>query len=127
MSEALNTKEHMHSLFRYIESNISADLDTELLSSVGYVSRDKLYHDFYSISGHSVKEYIRKRRLSNALALIKASDMGLTDIAFRVRVFITSSVVPGDQTKTWLNAQPNIKTGIYIISSRRGAANLCNQ
>ena len=72
----------MNNLFHYIENNMSADLDTELLSSVGYASHAKLYRDFYNVTGHSVKEYIRKRRLSNALALIKSSDMGLTDIAF---------------------------------------------
>ncbi len=83
MREAICKSEYMHSLLRYIENNMSADLKTELLSSVGYVSRDKLYYDFYNMSGHSVKEYVRKRRLSNALALIKASDMGFTDIAFQ--------------------------------------------
>jgi len=62
---------------------MSDDIDTELLSSVGYVSRRKLYYDFYNISGHSVKEYVRKRRLSNALALIKMSDSSFTDIAFQ--------------------------------------------
>ncbi|MHB9106049.1 MAG: helix-turn-helix domain-containing protein [Armatimonadota bacterium] len=71
----------MHSLFQYIENHLSADLDTELLSSVGYASHAKLYRVFYDLTGHSVKEYVRKRRLSNALALIKTSDMGLTDIA----------------------------------------------
>jgi len=52
------------------------------LSSVGYVSRRKLCYDFYSISGHTVKEYVYKRRLSNALSLIKMSNLTLTDIAF---------------------------------------------
>lgn len=79
----IEKNEYMQSLLRYIESNISDELETELLSSVGYVSRGKLYYDFYSLSGHSVKEYVRKRRLSNALALIKASNMGLTDIAVK--------------------------------------------
>ncbi len=83
MSEAINKSEYMHSLFQYIENNMSADLDTELLSSVGYASRAKLYRGFYNLTGHSVMEYVRKRRLSNALALIKTSDMGLTDIAFQ--------------------------------------------
>ena len=82
MSDAISKYGHMNNLLRYIENNTSDDLETELLSSVGYVSRGKLYYDFYSLSGHSVKEYIRKRRLSNALALIKTSDMALTDIAF---------------------------------------------
>ena len=82
MSGAIQKSEYMHSLLQHIENNLSDDIDTELLSSVGYVSSPKLYRDFYTITGHSVKEYIRKRRLSNALALIKTSDMELTDIAF---------------------------------------------
>jgi AraC-like DNA-binding protein len=82
MSEAIYKSEYMHSLFQYIENNLSANLDTELLSSVGYASHAKLYRDFYNLTGHSVKEYVRKRRLSNALALIKTSEMGLADIAF---------------------------------------------
>lgn len=81
MNEANHKSKHMQILFQYIENNMSTDLDTVLLSKIGYVSRNKLYYDFYSQSGHSVKEYIRKRRLSNALALIKASTFSLTDIA----------------------------------------------
>jgi len=68
-------------LFSYIENNISAELDTEHLSSIGLVSRSKLKNVFYSLSGHSVIEYVRKRRLSNALAHIKTSDMNMTNIA----------------------------------------------
>ncbi|MCL2285953.1 MAG: AraC family transcriptional regulator [Firmicutes bacterium] len=83
MSDSIQKTDYMKDLLLHIEENMSNDLEAELLSSIGYVSRRKLYYDFYSISGHSVKEYVRKRRLSNALALIKTSDMGLTDIAFK--------------------------------------------
>lgn len=83
MSDAAYKSESMRSLFRYIEENLAADLDTGLLSSVGYASHAKLYRSFYHLTGHSVKEYVRKRRLSNALAHIKASDMALTDIALQ--------------------------------------------
>ncbi|MCL2775435.1 MAG: AraC family transcriptional regulator [Oscillospiraceae bacterium] len=83
MNEKSYKNENMQSLFKYIENNLEYDVDTKLLSVAGYVSHAKLYRDFYSMSGHSVKEYVRKRQLSNALALIKASDMGFTDIAFQ--------------------------------------------
>lgn len=49
---------------------------------IGYISLMQLYRDFYSLTGHSVNEYIRKRRMSNALTLIKHSAMSITDIAF---------------------------------------------
>lgn len=74
--------DYLYSIIDYIENHISTNLKTEFLASIGFVSRRKLYYDFYNISGHSVKEYIRKRRLSMALALLKNSDMGLADIAY---------------------------------------------
>ena len=81
MGGAIHKNEYMQSIFQHIENNMPDDLDTGLLKNVGYVSCAQLYRDFYSITGHTVKEYVRKRRLSNALALMKTSDMGLTDIA----------------------------------------------
>jgi len=73
--------EYITNLVRHIENNLSFELDTIILSHVSYVSVPKLYRDFYNLTGHSVKEYIRKRRLSNALALLKTSNMELMDIA----------------------------------------------
>ncbi len=81
-NNGLNTKEHIYSLISYIEENLSCSMDTKLLSELGFVSHMQLYRDFYSITGHSVKEYIRKRRLSNALALLRHSEMNLADIAY---------------------------------------------
>lgn len=72
----------MKSVIEYIEAHLSEDIDTETLAKAGFVSRAKLYRDFYNIVGHSVKEYIRKRRLSNALALVKRSELSLADIAY---------------------------------------------
>ena len=83
MSEAIHKNEYMRDLLRHIESVMPEDIDAGAISHAGYVSAPKLYRDFYNLTGHSVKEYVRKRRLSNALALIKASDMELTDVAFQ--------------------------------------------
>jgi AraC family transcriptional regulator len=70
-------------LITYIEHNLEADIDTECLLKVGYLSHTQLYREFYSTTGHSVKEYIRKRRLSNALARVKTSNIPLCDIAYQ--------------------------------------------
>lgn len=83
LNDAIHKNDHMNNLFSYIENNMPDILDTKLLTNIGYVSCAQLYRNFYSLTGHSVKEYIRKRRLSNALALIKTSDMGFADIAFK--------------------------------------------
>ncbi|MCH5274174.1 MAG: helix-turn-helix transcriptional regulator [Lachnospiraceae bacterium] len=69
-------------LIEYVETHLSEDISAETLAKAGFVSRAKLYRDFYNIVGHSIKEYIRKRRLSNALALVKRSDFTLADIAY---------------------------------------------
>jgi len=53
----------------------------ERLAGAGLLSRSQLYREFYSATGHSVKEYIRKRRLSKALALVKHTDTPLEQIA----------------------------------------------
>lgn len=76
-----NENQHIHMIIQHVEKNLPFALDTKILSEMGYVSHAKLYRDFYCITGHSVKEYIRKRRLSNALAMIKASELSLADIA----------------------------------------------
>ncbi len=78
-----NNNDYISRLVCQIEEDLPSKLDTGLLSLAGAVSHAKLYRDFYNSVGHSVKEYIRKRRLSNALALIKSSDVSLTDIALR--------------------------------------------
>lgn len=66
-----------------IENNIYNNIDIKTISGLNYVSVAQLYRDFYSVTGHSIKEYIRKRRLSNALALVRQSIFSITDIAYR--------------------------------------------
>jgi len=68
-------------LFAALEENLAEDLSVERLARAGHFSRSQLYREFYNATGHSVKEYVRKRRLSKALALIRHTDMPLTQIA----------------------------------------------
>ena len=65
----------------YVEAHLSDDLDVNTLSRAFYVSPMQLYRDFYSATGHPIKEYIRKRRLSEALCCIRASRMSLAEVA----------------------------------------------
>jgi DNA gyrase inhibitor GyrI len=52
-----------------------------VLATRHFLSLRQLHRDFYNITGHSVGEYIRLRRISNACAKIKASDLPLDFIA----------------------------------------------
>ncbi len=65
----------------FIENNLSNELNPESVAKEQFVSLSGLYRDFYSYTGHSVKEYIRKRRISNACERLKCSDMPLDVIA----------------------------------------------
>ncbi|MHB0877841.1 MAG: helix-turn-helix domain-containing protein [Anaerolineae bacterium] len=69
------------SLVCYVEHNLYEGLTAEAVSRAGFVSLVQLYRDFYAYTGHSVKEYVRRRRLSNALALVRFSDVPMAEIA----------------------------------------------
>ncbi len=78
----MESKTYMQAIIENIEQNISEKINVEKLSSECFVSPRQLYRDFYSFTGHSVNEYIRKRKLSKALSLLKYSEISVTDIAF---------------------------------------------
>lgn len=66
----------------FIEEHLYEDIPLEQAAQAGYTSLMQLYRDFYTYTGHSVKEYIRKRRLSAALGLIRTSQRPLAEIAY---------------------------------------------
>ncbi len=70
-----------NAILGFIESNLSNEIRPETIAKNHFVSLSQLYRDFYACTGHSVKEYIRKRRISNACEKIKCSDMPLSIIA----------------------------------------------
>ncbi|MDF2685786.1 MAG: hypothetical protein K0S55_967 [Clostridia bacterium] len=72
---------YIDDVIKYIEANLNEDNPAFDLSKVGFISLMQFYRDFYSVTGHTVKEYIRKRRLSNACAMLKQSDLSIAQIA----------------------------------------------
>ncbi|MFD2875102.1 helix-turn-helix domain-containing protein [Paenibacillus rhizoplanae] len=66
----------------FIEEHLHEEIPLEQAAQAGYTSLMQLYRDFYSYTGHSVKEYIRKRRLSVALGMIRSTQRPLTEIAY---------------------------------------------
>jgi len=65
----------------YIEKHLPEELNPDNIAERHYISLSQLYRDFYACTGHSIKEYVRKRRISNACEKIKCSDMPLAVIA----------------------------------------------
>lgn len=72
---------YIRDVLPYIEKHLSEELGPERIAGRHFVSISQLYRDFYACTGHSVKEYIRKRRISNACEKIKSSDLPLAIIA----------------------------------------------
>jgi len=68
-------------LLAELEQNLADDFSMERLAEAGQLSRTQLYREFYNVTGHTMGEYIRRRRLSNALTLIKTSRLSLMEIA----------------------------------------------
>lgn len=80
--KGMETKSYIDATIKNIEQNLSEKVSVKELSSECFISRRQLYRSFYSYTGHSVSEYIRKRKLSKALGLLKHSDMSFSDIAY---------------------------------------------
>lgn len=78
---AMDKLQYIDAVLAYIEHHLSDDLNPENIAERHFVSRSQLYRDFYACTGHSIKEYLRKRRISNACEKIKHSDMPLAIIA----------------------------------------------
>ena len=78
---AIDKLQYINAVLPYIEGNLYEELNPENIADRHFISRSQLYRDFYACTGHSVKEYIRKRRISNACEKIKCSDMPLSIIA----------------------------------------------
>ncbi|MDF2543928.1 MAG: hypothetical protein K0S47_3646 [Herbinix sp.] len=72
---------YIYTVIDFIESNLSTEINPEMIAKKHFVSMSQLYRDFYVCIGHSIKEYIRKRRISNACEKLKRSDLPLSIIA----------------------------------------------
>lgn len=60
----------------YMEEFLDEPLDLSDIAKTAGVSVAHLYRVFYSLTGHPVKEYIRKRRTSEAAGLLRTTDLG---------------------------------------------------
>lgn len=77
------TYKQIHDVVQDIERNLHHDLHPVEIAQAHFLSTSRLYKDFCTCTGYSVKEYIRQRRISNACALLRNSDYPLEYIASR--------------------------------------------
>lgn len=72
---------YIHCVIPYIEQHLKEQVNPDSIARRHFISLSQLYRDFYTYTGHSIKGYIRKRRISNACEKIKCSDIPLAVIA----------------------------------------------
>lgn len=65
----------------YIESNLTADLSIDDLCREFFVSKQMLYSVFRDQFNDTVKNYILKKRISEAKRLLKETDLPISDVS----------------------------------------------
>ncbi len=73
----------MNNVLDYIEHNLDGDIDYKKIAQVAYSSEYHFSRMFSSITGVSLSEYIRRRRLTLAAFDIQKTDTLIIDIALR--------------------------------------------
>jgi AraC family transcriptional regulator len=76
----MNSYERIQGAIDYIEANLASPIKLEQVASAGYFSLSHFYRIFHAFVGHSIKEYIRKRRLSEAAVRLVNTKDSLIDI-----------------------------------------------
>ena len=68
---------------QYIENNLDKEIDFDKLSKITGMNIFILERIFNFLTGITLKEYIKRRRLSKAYEEIKNTDNKIIDIAFK--------------------------------------------
>jgi AraC family transcriptional regulator len=66
----------------YIEDHLGEELELSTIADEAYLSVAQLYRVFYALTGHPVKDYIRKRRMSAAANHLRNSNRSVEDLAW---------------------------------------------
>jgi len=79
----MNYYDRIQKSIEYIESNLENYIDLSIVAEKAYMSLSNFYRMFFALTGHSVKEYIRKRRMTLAIDDIIAKKSTIMDIAIK--------------------------------------------
>lgn len=81
----MNWMEDMNASLDYIEENIENDITLDEVAKAAYMSKFYFLRIFNILSGITVGEYIRKRRLSLAVKEVIFTDKKIIDIALKYK------------------------------------------
>ncbi len=80
----MDTPEKLNAAMAYIERHLCTELDVEETARLACVTADSLERFFSYMTGMSLKEYVRRRRLTLAAQQLRDTDMRVLDIALQV-------------------------------------------
>ena len=75
--------EYLNQMIKYIEENLTENIEYNKLSKMVGVSEYNLQRIFTFLTNISLAEYIRKRRLSKAFEELKTTDIKVVDLAVK--------------------------------------------
>ncbi len=73
----------MNKALEYIENNLDKEIDYRVVEKISCCSQYQFRRVFSFLAGISLSEYIRRRRLSNAVYDLKNADSNIIDIAVK--------------------------------------------
>lgn len=79
----MNFLSELGSAIEYIENNLSGEIDIDKLARIACTSKDAFLRFFSYMTGMSLSEYIRKRRLSCAAYDLEETNLKIIDIAIK--------------------------------------------
>jgi AraC family transcriptional regulator len=79
----MNYYERIQKSIDYIESNLENKIDINFAAQTAYMSLSNFYRMFFALTGYSIKEYIRLRRLSLGAIELQMNNICIIDIALK--------------------------------------------
>lgn len=79
----MNYYERVQRSIDFIEENLCSELPLDTVASKAYMSIANFYRLFYAFTGHSIKDYIRRRRLNTASLELRENTAKIIDISLK--------------------------------------------
>ncbi len=77
--------EYLNEMIKYIEDNLTDDIEYKQLAKIVGVSEYNLQRIFMFLTNISLSEYIRKRRLSRAFEELKTTNIKIIDLSIKYK------------------------------------------
>ncbi|MCD8508442.1 MAG: AraC family transcriptional regulator [Bacillus sp. (in: Bacteria)] len=79
----MNYYERIQRSIDYVEENLENKIELSKVAAAAYMSLANYYRLFFALTGHTVKDYIRRRRISLSVEEMESSQLNLLEIALK--------------------------------------------